>query len=100
MQVLRKIFKLWLSLDIISILIKFLTSVYIPLRLGYLIIGNTSGRHSIKKEMQDILSPHRYVEVEVKTLDQLMDELKLSRVSFIKIDAEGAELYSKVTRGY
>ncbi len=58
------------------------------------VLSNKSSNHSIKKEMPDILSPHRYVEVEVevKTLDQLMDELKISRVSFIKIDVEGAEL--------
>ncbi len=58
--------------------------------IAKLYIRNDSGNHTIKKEI--VLSPHRYVEVEVKTLDRLMDELKLSRVSFIKIDAEGAEL--------
>ncbi len=61
--------------------------------IAKLYIGNKSDSHTIKKEMRGILSQHRYyVEVEVKTLDQLMDELKISRVSFIKIDAEGAEL--------
>lgn len=34
----------------------------------------------------------KYVEVETMTLDQLVKRLKLSRVDFIKIDAEGAGL--------
>jgi len=34
----------------------------------------------------------KYLRVPLKTLDQLLQELKLSKVDFIKIDAEGAEL--------
>ncbi len=34
----RRIFKLWLILDLISITIKFLISVYLPLKLGYIVI--------------------------------------------------------------
>ena len=34
----KRIFKLWLSLDLISIAIKFLTNIYIPLKLGYTIL--------------------------------------------------------------
>jgi len=34
----RRIFELWLSLDLISVTIKFLTSVYFPLRLGYIVL--------------------------------------------------------------
>jgi thymidylate kinase len=34
----RKIFKLWLSLDLISITVKFLAGVYFPLRLGYTVL--------------------------------------------------------------
>ena len=34
----KRIFKLWLGLDLISIAIKFLTNIYIPLKLGYTIL--------------------------------------------------------------
>jgi thymidylate kinase len=34
----RRIFRLWLGLDLISITLKFLASVYIPLKLGYTIL--------------------------------------------------------------
>jgi thymidylate kinase len=34
----RRIFRLWLSLDLISITLKFLASIYLPLRLGYIVL--------------------------------------------------------------
>ena len=70
--------------------------------IAKLYIAKNSGSHTIKREMRGIFSPCiGCLEVGVKTLDRLADELKLSRVSFIKIDAEGAELaYSKMPRGY
>jgi len=34
----KRIFRLWLSLDLISITIKFLVSIYIPLKLGYTVL--------------------------------------------------------------
>ena len=34
----KRIFKLWVGLDLISIAIKFLTNIYIPLKLGYTIL--------------------------------------------------------------
>lgn len=37
-HIFKKIFRLWLSLDVISISIKFLFTIYIPLKLGYIII--------------------------------------------------------------
>ncbi|MEM2153019.1 MAG: FkbM family methyltransferase [Candidatus Bathyarchaeia archaeon] len=33
-----------------------------------------------------------YIEVKTETLDQAVDELELSKIDFIKIDVEGAEL--------
>lgn len=37
-HVFRRVFRLWLALDIVSIAIKFLLSTYIPLKLGYTIL--------------------------------------------------------------
>jgi len=37
-HILRKIFRLWLGLDIISIVMKFLFSIYFPLKLGYVVL--------------------------------------------------------------
>ncbi|RLF02808.1 MAG: hypothetical protein DRJ59_02550 [Thermoprotei archaeon] len=34
----KRIFRLWLSLDLISITIKFLAGIYIPLKLGYTVL--------------------------------------------------------------
>lgn len=37
-HIFRRVFKLWLGLDIISISLKFLFGIYLPLRLGYTIL--------------------------------------------------------------
>lgn len=37
-NIFKKIFKLWLILDIISVAIKFLFSIYVPLKLGYKVL--------------------------------------------------------------
>jgi thymidylate kinase len=34
----RRIFRLWLDLDLISITLKFFASIYLPLRLGYIVL--------------------------------------------------------------
>jgi hypothetical protein len=34
----RRIFRLWLSLDLISITLKFFINIYLPLRLGYIVL--------------------------------------------------------------
>ena len=34
----RKLFKLWLYLDVVSIAVKFLFSVFVPLKLGYVVL--------------------------------------------------------------
>jgi len=34
----KKIFRLWLYLDLVSITIRFLVSIYIPLKLGYIVL--------------------------------------------------------------
>ena len=62
--------------------------------ISKLYIGKDSVSHTTKKEMRSISPPCiEYLEVEVKTLDRLADELKLGKVTFIKIDVEGAELH-------
>ena len=37
-HIFKKIFRLWLGLDIISIVTKFLFSIYLPLKLGYMVL--------------------------------------------------------------
>jgi hypothetical protein len=37
-HVFKKVFRLWLDLDLISVTIKFLTGIYLPLRLGYIVL--------------------------------------------------------------
>ncbi len=62
-----------------------------------LYISRSSLGHTIKEKRVELsreeFSTHiKYVEVKTKTLDQVVDELELSKVNFIKIDVEGAEL--------
>ena len=49
-----------------------------------LYLAKESGEHSVTIHRSD-----KYLEVQAKTLDQLVDELKLNKVDFIKIDIEG-----------
>jgi len=37
-HIFKRVFRLWLGLDIVSIAVKFLLSIYIPLKLGYTIL--------------------------------------------------------------
>jgi FkbM family methyltransferase len=50
-----------------------------------LYLGSQSGLHSLLK------ASHHSIDVEVKKLDDLIKELKVERISFLKIDVEGAE---------
>ncbi len=54
--------------------------------MAKLYLSKDSVQHSLRS------TKGKYIEVEVKTLDWLLSELKLSKVNFIKIDVEGAEL--------
>jgi len=36
--IVKKIFRLWLDLDLISVVIKFLAEIYLPLKLGYIVL--------------------------------------------------------------
>jgi FkbM family methyltransferase len=63
-----------------------------------LYIAEQSGSHSIEEKVVDRykvkhgFDVDKYVEVRVETLDDLVDELGLDEVTFIKVDAEGSEL--------
>jgi FkbM family methyltransferase len=63
-----------------------------------LYIAKNSRAHTIEEETVDRykvkhhFDVDKYVEVKVKTLDSLADELELDEVTFIKVDAEGSEL--------
>ena len=56
-----------------------------------LYVGKGSGTHTLKGKPQQLESGDT-IEVKVETLDRLVNELRLDKVSFIKIDVEGAEL--------
>ena len=38
LHIFRKLFKLWLYLDVVSIAVKFLLSIFVPLKLGYVVL--------------------------------------------------------------
>jgi len=52
-----------------------------------LFIGDSSGRHSAKENRG-----LGYVEVEARAVDNIIEELNVKRVNWLKIDVEGAEL--------
>jgi FkbM family methyltransferase len=58
-----------------------------------LYISELSGEHSIKRSSRAMKS----IDVEVDTLDNMLSSLGVSKVDFLKIDVEGAEL--EVLRG-
>ena len=51
----------------------------------------SAGTHTLKGQIFGLESGET-LEVEVETLDRLIDELRLNKVTFVKIDVEGAEL--------
>ncbi|MEM2511338.1 MAG: FkbM family methyltransferase [Candidatus Methanomethylicia archaeon] len=53
----------------------------------------STATHTLKEKDQIFgLESGETLEVEVETLDRLIDELRLNKVTFVKIDVEGAEL--------
>ena len=52
-----------------------------------LFIGEMSGHHTLKRDLN-----MGYIEVKAKALDNVLKELALNRVDWIKIDVEGAEV--------
>ena len=58
--------------------------------IAKLYLGRGSSDHTIKPLFK--MSHSSSIAVQVETLDNLIDEIGLSKVNFIKIDVEGAEL--------
>ena len=64
-------------------------------------LGNTSGEVKLygsseypgSHSIAGILDPSKFIMVNMDTLDNLLDHLKISKVDFIKIDVEGAAHY-------
>lgn len=52
-----------------------------------LFVGDEHGHHSVKKDFG-----LGFINVQAKALDNVLNELKIKRVNFIKVDVEGAEL--------
>lgn len=78
-------------------LLKTNTDGYLNVRLIKAAIMNEIGMGKLyyskaKAANSLIKQSNKYIEVETMTLDWLLKSLQLSRVDFIKIDAEGAEL--------
>jgi len=92
----RRIFRLWLSLDLISITLKFLVSVYIPLKLGYTIL--------IEEYIPAIISDYVYLsrivncplKVNSFAINYLLRLMKLcNHTQMIFLDAGNDELKSR-----
>ena len=89
----RKILRLWLSLDIVSITLKFLTSIYLPLRLGYIVLVE----EYIPATISDYIYLSRFVNFSLKmksfTINYLLRLMNLCRpTQIIFLDAKDDEL--------
>jgi len=91
-HIFRRVFKLWLGLDIISISLKFLFSIYLPLKLGYTILveeyipATISDHLYLSKVTGAILRPSSFA---ITFLQKLM---YLGPAQIIFLDAEDIEL--------
>jgi len=92
----RRILRLWLGLDLISITLKFLVGVYIPLKLGYTIL--------IEEYIPAIISDYIYLskivnyplKVNSFAINYLLRLMKLcDHTQMIFLDAENDELKSR-----
>jgi len=92
----KRIFRLWLILDLISITLKFLVGVYIPLKLGYTIL--------IEEYIPAIISDYIYLsrivncplKVNSFAINYLLRLMKLcNHTQMIFLDAENDELKSR-----
>jgi thymidylate kinase len=89
----RKILRLWLALDIISITLKFLISIYLPLRLGYIVLVE----ECIPATISDYIYLSRFVNFPLKmnsfTINYLLRLMNLCRpTQIIFLDAKDDEL--------
>jgi len=89
----RKIFRLWLGLDLISITLKFLISIYLPLRLGYIVLVE----EYIPATISDYIYLSRFVNFPLKmnsfTINYLLRLMNLCRpTQIIFLDAKDDEL--------
>jgi hypothetical protein len=89
----RKILRLWLALDIISITLKFLISIYLPLRLGYIVLVE----EYIPATISDYIYLSRFIKFPLKmnsfTINYLLRLMNLCRpTQIIFLDAKDDEL--------
>jgi hypothetical protein len=89
----RKIFRLWLGLDLISITLKFLASIYLPLRLGYIVLVE----ECIPATISDYIYLSRFVNFPLKmnsfTINYLLRLMNLCwPAQIIFLDAKDDEL--------
>ncbi|MEM2196983.1 MAG: hypothetical protein QW290_07880 [Sulfolobales archaeon] len=91
-HIFRRVFKLWLALDIVSISLKFLFSIYLPLKLGYIILveeyipATISDYLYLSKVTGVVLRPSSFA---ISFLQKLM---YLGPAQIIFLDAEDIEL--------
>jgi thymidylate kinase len=89
----RKILRLWLALDIISITLKFLISIYLPLRLGYIVLVE----EYIPATISDYIYLSRFIKFPLKmnsfTINYLLRLMNLCwPAQIIFLDAKDDEL--------
>lgn len=90
----KRIFKLWILLDLISITVKFLISIYLPLKLGYTLLVE----EYIPATISDYIYLSRILRFPLKMnsfiIKYLLKLVNLcSPVQTIFLDAENDELY-------
>jgi len=92
----KKVFKLWLALDIISVAVKFLFSIYIPLKLGYVMLVE----EYIPATISDYIYLSRVVGFTLKSQSFTVTfPLRLMQLGgptqMVFLDAENSELKSR-----
>lgn len=88
----KRLFRLWLGLDLISITIKFLAGIYAPLKLGYIVLVE----EYIPAIISDYIYLSRIVNFPLKvrsfTINYLLKLMSLNPTQIIFLDAENDKL--------
>jgi len=88
----KRLFRLWLGLDLISITIKFLVGIYIPLKLGYTVLVEDY----LPATISDYIYLSRILSFPMKVrsfaINYLLKLMSLNPTQIIFLDAESDEL--------
>lgn len=89
----KRLFRLWLALDLISVIIKFLIGIYVPLKLGYIVLVEEYIPATISDYIylaKIIKFPLRVNSFAINYLLKLMSLYNPTQIIFL--DAENSEL--------